>query len=242
LFTRDFVSAMSEVDVRDTRVIGVDSDDADDLIGALSSDTARDILAELHEEEATPSELAERADTTVQNARYHLESLSDAGLVEVDGMRYSEKGREMDVYVPAEPFVVFVGNEEESPGLRDALKRFVGGIGVLAGASLLVEFLFRQYAPFGEAAPTEEPTGFRGGDDFSAEETQDAEARDAADGGGAAMDDGGAMEMEEQAAEAGATLTDRILELPPGVVFFAVGLVVVSVGVAVWYRYRTRNR
>jgi len=239
---------MSEVDVRDTRVIGVDSDDADDLIGALSSDTARDILGELHEEEATASELAQRTDTTVQNARYHLENLSDAGLIEVDGMRYSEKGREMDVYVPAEPFVVFVGSEEESPGIRDALKRFVGGIGILAGASLLVEFLFRQYAPFGEEVPTKSPTGFDGGDgdSFTTEEAPDAEAqREADDGGGAAMDGGGAVEggdamAEDQAAEASQTLADRIFELPPGVIFFAVGLVVVSLGVFVWYR--TRNR
>lgn len=230
---------MSEVDVRDTRVIGVDSDDADDLIGALSSDTARDILAELHKEEATPSELADRAETTVQNARYHLESLSDAGLVEVDGMRYSEKGREMDVYAPADPLVVFVGSEEESPGIREALKRFVGGISILAGASLLVEFLFRQYAPMGGAAPTGEPTGYDSGGDFSTEEAPSAEAqRDAADGG-ASMDDA-AMEVEDQAAEAAPTLVDRILELPPGVIFFAVGLVVVSVGVAIWYK--TRNR
>jgi len=229
---------MSEVNVRDTRVIGVDSDDADDLIGALSSDTARDILAELHKKEATPSELAQRVDTTVQNARYHLESLTDAGLIEVDGMEYSEKGREMDVYAPSEPLVVFVGSEEESPGIREALKRFVGGVSVLAGASLLVEFLFRQYMPAGAGEPTAKPTDSGGGDGFATEDAADSEAqRDVVPDADAGME---AQEIEQQAAEEAPTLVERIFELPPGVVFFGVGLVVVFLGVGIWYK--TRNR
>ena len=94
----------------DPRVIGLDSEDADDLLSALSSDTAREVLATLHEEPDTPANVADRVDTSLQNAQYHLGSLEDAGLIEVVDTVYSEKGREMNRYAPADrPLVVFAG-------------------------------------------------------------------------------------------------------------------------------------
>ena len=125
------------------RVIGVDSDDADDVISALSSETARKLLAELHEEPAPPSKLADRADTSLQNAQYHLEKLQTAGAVSVVDTAYSAKGREMDVYAPAdEPLVIFAGDQEQSSGLKAALSRFIGGFGALALGSLAVQELY----------------------------------------------------------------------------------------------------
>lgn len=124
------------------RVIGVDSEDADEVLSALSSGTARQVLASLHDDPAPPSELADRVDTSLQNARHHLNSLQDADLVEVRETRYSSKGREMNVYAPAEdPMVVFVGREDAGEGLLEALRRFVPVVAVLALASLLVQSL-----------------------------------------------------------------------------------------------------
>lgn len=125
------------------RVVGVDSDDADALMSALSSGTARRLLSELHEEPAPPAELAKRADTTLQNTQYHLANLSDAGAVKVIGTAYSEKGREMDVYAPADqPLVIFAGQEEEASGLRAALSRLVSGVGALLVGSLAIQEVF----------------------------------------------------------------------------------------------------
>jgi len=215
----------------EARVIGVDSDDADDLIGALSSDTARDILGELHDEPATPSEVADRADTTVQNARYHLESLSDAGLIRVEGTRYSEKGREMDVYAPSEPLVMFVGTEEESASVRDAVTRFLGIVGAIGVASFFVEALFRLYAP--GAGETEtgggDGAGGDGMDAFDIEEDAQREAPDAVN------------QTAEEAADAAPTLAERVTELPPGVVFFAAATAVAVVALGAWYASERRN-
>jgi len=128
-------------DEADLRTLWLDSDDAGDLISSLSSDTARSIVVGLHEEPATASELADAVGTSVQNVRHHLDSLSESGLVEVTETRYSSKGREMDVYAPAdEPMVVFVGRQERS-GFVDSLKRFLGAVGVLAATSLLIQWL-----------------------------------------------------------------------------------------------------
>ncbi|MFB6075373.1 MAG: ArsR/SmtB family transcription factor [Haloarculaceae archaeon] len=122
------------------RVIQVDSEDADEMLAALSAATARRILGALHEEPSPPGELADRVDTSLQNAQYHLKKLEDAGAVEVVDTAYSEKGREMDIYAPAnEPLVICAGDDQDASGLRQALTRLVGGLAVLAAASLLVQ-------------------------------------------------------------------------------------------------------
>jgi DNA-binding transcriptional ArsR family regulator len=120
----------------------LDSDEAGDLLSSLASDTARSVLTSLHEEPATASEVADRVDTSLQNARHHLNSLQEADLVEVRETRYSSKGREMSVYAPAsDPTVVFVGSREHDGGLLDSLRSLLPALTVLAVASLLVQWL-----------------------------------------------------------------------------------------------------
>jgi DNA-binding transcriptional ArsR family regulator len=148
------------------RVVGLDSEDADALMSALSSTTARRILASLHEDPAPPAELAARVDTSLQNTQYHLERLEEAGAVDVVGTAYSEKGREMDVYGPAdEPLVIFAGRDESASGLRAALSRLVGGFAALAvGALAIQETLGPGIGTlFGTGSPP--PAGLSGGAD-----------------------------------------------------------------------------
>jgi len=134
---------LSAADNARPRVIGLDDDDADDLLAAMSSDTARHLLAELHDEPAAPSELTGAVDTSLQNVQYHLGKLEDAGVVEVIDTVYSEKGREMKVYAPADkPLVVVAGGEEEAAGLRTALTSLIGGLGILAVISVVIQFVF----------------------------------------------------------------------------------------------------
>ena len=127
----------------DPRVVGLDSEAADELIAALSSSTARRILATLHEDPAPPGELADRVDTSLQNAQYHLEKLEDAGAIEVVGTAYSEKGREMSVYGPADsPLVIFAGEQERASGLRAALSRLFAGFLALGIGGAVIQALF----------------------------------------------------------------------------------------------------
>ena len=165
------------------RVVGLDSPDADELIDALSSDTTRRVLSALHDEPAAPSELADRVDTSLQNVQYHLQKLEDAGLVEVGDTIYSEKGREMDVYVPADgALVVVAGQEEETTGLKTAISRLLGGIGVLGVASLVVDRLAQRGLQL--------PVGGTGGADSAGGDgaggSPNTSARGDAGGGGAA--------------------------------------------------------
>ncbi|WP_318568007.1 ArsR/SmtB family transcription factor [Salinigranum marinum] len=174
------------------RVVGLDSDAADELIDALSSTTTREVLAALHEEPAAASALAERVDTSLQNVQYHLRKLEDAGLVEVGDTVYSEKGREMNVYVPADrALVVVAGREEETTGVKAALSRLLGGVGVLGVASVLVDRLARRGLSVGLGS-----AGGGGGADGGAAPAQAPETEAAGDAGTSASVGDAATETE----------------------------------------------
>lgn len=133
------------------RVIGIDDDIADDLIAAMSSSTARELLAALHEEPAAPSELADRVDTSLQNAQYHLGKLEAAGAVEVVDTVYSEKGREMKLYGPTDrPLVVVAAAADETATLRTALTGLLSGLAIVALLSVVVQYLVDRTASGGD--------------------------------------------------------------------------------------------
>jgi DNA-binding transcriptional ArsR family regulator len=141
------------------RLEAIDDEAADQVFDALSSGTARSILAAVYDDPAPASELAEAADTSLQNARYHIEKLVDAELIEAADTWYSEQGREMTVYAPAdESLVVVAGEPGRIASLRGALRQVVGAIGALAAGSVLAGAAIRH---LGGAS---QPAGGAGGD------------------------------------------------------------------------------
>ncbi|USZ69698.1 helix-turn-helix domain-containing protein (plasmid) [Halorussus salilacus] len=248
----------------DPRVIGVDSDDAADLLAALQSETARDILGALYDDPATPSALAEAADTSIQNVRYHLEKLTDADLVEVVDTVYSEKGREMNVYAPsAKPLVVFAGNDDDTEGVETALSRLLGGLGILGASSLLVQHLFDpgasgfEFASQGGDSGAGSDAGPNASDDAETATEEQGTATESGDTEVATEEPETVTEVTEEETEAMTTVaeettevattvvdgggTDALATLPPGLVFFLGGAVVLlALGVA-WY-VRSRSR
>jgi DNA-binding transcriptional ArsR family regulator len=122
------------------RVIDVNDAETDEVLDALSSATSREMYRTLFEEPATPSEIAARVDTSVQNVNYHVSNLEAAGLVEPIDTRYSEKGNEMTVYGPATDPLVFVGNEHVRAQVERSLSDAAAGLGVLGVASLFVQW------------------------------------------------------------------------------------------------------
>jgi DNA-binding transcriptional ArsR family regulator len=122
------------------RVLELTDGDADEALDALASDTGRATFQALFEESMTPSEIADRVDTSVQNVHYHLSNLQAADLVEPVDTLYSEKGNEMTVYGPASDPLVFVGDDARTPAIRQSVTDVVGGLGVLAAAALFVQW------------------------------------------------------------------------------------------------------
>jgi DNA-binding transcriptional ArsR family regulator len=115
----------------DPEVLCIDDEATRDVFTTLSSETAYAVFRMLNEEPATPPSVAERLDLSIQNAHYHLGNLEDAGLIEVADTCYSEKGREMDVFVVAEdPTLVFLGTSDDRPSLKRAVKSLVSFVGL----------------------------------------------------------------------------------------------------------------
>ncbi|MFC5136344.1 MULTISPECIES: ArsR/SmtB family transcription factor [Haloferacaceae] len=235
-----------EPDDREPRVVGVDDEEAEELLAALGSETARNVLSTLHEEPATTSELADELDTSLQNVQYHLSNLTDAAVVDVIDTTYSEKGREMNVYAPSdEPLVLFAGSEEQSSGIKTALTRLLGGYVLLGLAAFVVHRLAAMAAP--DATATGGSVESAGGDD--------AGTNGAGDGGGGgdvgiATEDQDAPAPEPTVdAEANDGVLDVVTDLAtdlladlaaalsePGVVFFLGAALVFSIAWLYWYR------
>ena len=164
------------------RVIGVDSEDAEDLLSALQSETAREVLGALYDDPATPSALAEAADTSIQNVRYHLDKLADADLVEVADTVYSEKGREMNVYAPADRPLVVVAGDDETGGIRTALASLLAGVGLLGVIGAIIN------AVSGRGFLGTEPETATGGDAGGGLTAMDAATPTPTAGGAAPID------------------------------------------------------
>jgi DNA-binding transcriptional ArsR family regulator len=210
------------------QIVGVD-EDVSDVLDALSSETAREILNAVYEEPGTPSELADRLDMSIQKVSYHLEKLEDEELIAVAGTRYSEKGQEMNVYEPPDdPLVLFVGTRERKRSLRSLVSRLLPVVGLLTAASALVQLLFGTVPDlFGAGGSASE----------SADEAPPPETA-TPDGGGVSIeqtDEPTAVEMAEEATEvATRAASGGGLDLEPGVAFFLGGLLVLTAVTATW--------
>lgn len=262
------------------RIVDLEDEDADAVFSALSSTTARQIYSHLGEEPGTPSDVADAIDSSIQNVRYHLEKLEDAGLIEVVDTWYSSRGNEMSVYAPSNGPLIVTSDRSKATQLREALSRFLGGLGVLAGASLFLQYGLEQaissaqsaagWRPaFGGEDDAEDLAGNGNGNGDAAPMTQDAEEREGeeaetqADAGDdaardegteeetyyvddaddtatdapAGADDSVAYDTTSSPAEYGSEATETLLStLPPGLLFFLGGLLVLTIVTVWWYR------
>ena len=129
------------------RVCRLDSESATDVIDAISSDSARLILAELHEEPRPVSALADELDVSIPSIEYHIENLLEAGIVREVDTRYSEKGKEMSVYGPHADPLVIVGDDEGVELARFVVSRVGAAVVGIAVVSLAVQWLVTEFLP-----------------------------------------------------------------------------------------------
>jgi DNA-binding transcriptional ArsR family regulator len=124
------------------QIIDLNGDVADEVFDALSSKTSRQVLTAVYEDPKPASELADAADTSLQNTHYHLENMRDADLIEVIDTVYSAQGNELKIYGPTNrSVVVFTGDDETESSLRRFLREASPVLGVLGIVSVIVEKL-----------------------------------------------------------------------------------------------------
>lgn len=123
-------------------VVNLDSDRGEVILDALSSRTTREIFMEIYENETTISEISDEFDSSLQNIKYHVEKLEEAGLVESVATNYSEKGNEMDVYAPTNESIILVASRLEK---YDSLQKAIKSIGLVTIFATLISFGFSQF-------------------------------------------------------------------------------------------------
>lgn len=145
----------------DPDVMAIDDGAADEVFSALSSGTAREILSRLYDEPGTASDVASDVDTSLQNANYHLTNLTEAGLIEVRDVRYSDQGKEMRVYAPTNrALVLFASEDVDRSSLFETVKRLLLPVGALAVVSIVVDVVLRRVLLSPESAnPTDTAPG-----------------------------------------------------------------------------------
>lgn len=80
------------------RVMSLETEEGNEAISTLSSNTTRSIYQHICGSRLTPADIAELEDMTTQNVHYHLRKLRETGLIHSVGVKKSQKGVEMQIY------------------------------------------------------------------------------------------------------------------------------------------------
>lgn len=194
------------------RLVGIDDESARAVFDAIGSQTTREILQSIYQEPGTASDIAERTDVSLQNAKYHIDKLIEADLIEVGENWYSEQGNMMKVYTPTNESIVMVaGNSDTSASIKETLTQLIGAIGLLGIFSYVVDRVM--YFQFSGHAGSEDSVVI---------------GLDSGGGGGITSTPSGVSSQPVPA---------EIIDLfTPGVIFFIGGLTVLVL-VFIWNRY-----
>lgn len=95
----------------DPDLVDLDDETAGQIFDALGSETSRAVLSACYERPQTAGDLADELDTSIQNASYHVEKLTAAGLLEPVKTQYASNGREITVYGPTKEAIVLVAGD-----------------------------------------------------------------------------------------------------------------------------------
>ncbi len=114
----------------------------------ISNDTARQIIELLADAPLSASDIAEQLQTPLTTIVYNLENLEKVGLIKIEKIKYSEKGREVKIYAPVRKLIIVVPEKTDKKSITDILRKYVGVVLAAVFASSIIEFLlFRAGAP-----------------------------------------------------------------------------------------------
>lgn len=118
-------------------------DESKKITQVISNDTARQIIELLADAPLSASDIAKRLQAPLTTVTYNLENLESVGLVKVERIKYSEKGREVKIYAPVRKLIVVVPEKTDRKSVADVLKKYLGVILAAVLASSFIEFFMR---------------------------------------------------------------------------------------------------
>ena len=109
----------------------------------ISNDTARQIIELLADAPLSASDIAQSLHAPLTTVAYNLENLESVGLIKVDKIKYSEKGREVKIYAPVRKLIILVPEKTDRNSVGDILRKYLGVILAAVFASSIIEFFMR---------------------------------------------------------------------------------------------------
>ncbi len=116
-------------------------DESKKITQVISNDTARQIMELLAGQSMSASDIAKKLDVPLTTTKYNLENLVDVGLVKIERIKYSKKGRQVKVYAPVRKLIVVVPEKLGSASITEILKKYLGVILTAVFVSGFVELL-----------------------------------------------------------------------------------------------------
>ena len=134
----------NETDSRDEKLLILPlGDESKKITQVISNDTARLIIELLADAPLTASDISERLHAPLTTIIYNLENLENVGLVSVEKIKYSEKGRVVKVYTPVRKIIVVVPEKTDRRSVADLLRKYLGVILAAVFASGMIELFMK---------------------------------------------------------------------------------------------------
>ncbi len=121
--------------VRGVIILEPGGEQAQKIAKAMGSQTAGDILQLLKSGPKTSTEVTDQLAIPMGTAKYHIENLLDAGLIEVTRTKYSVKGREVKVYGLRDQLLIVT---PAVANVRALLLKYASLFGVVAVATVVI--------------------------------------------------------------------------------------------------------
>jgi DNA-binding transcriptional ArsR family regulator len=125
---------------RDVILLEPGGEQAQKIAKAMGSQTAGDILQLLNTGPKTSTEVTDQLGIPMGTAKYHIENLLDAGLIEVIKTKYSVKGREVKVYGLKDQLLIVT---PRVTNVRALLLKYASLFGIVAVATGVVATVLR---------------------------------------------------------------------------------------------------
>ncbi len=120
-------------------IVPLEESEAKRLAQVIANDTSRKILAILSEADASETEIANSLHLPISTTHYNMQALVRAGLVEIRGFRWSEKGNKIFKYGLAKKYVVI------APKGISVIKREIKNLLPVFALAVVGTFLIKFY-------------------------------------------------------------------------------------------------
>lgn len=129
---------------KDVLVLEPGDEQAQKIAKAMGSQTAADILQLLKTGPKTSTEVTETLHIPMGTAKYHIENLLDAGLIEITKTKYSVKGREVKIYGLKDQLVIVA---PRIANVRSILLKYASLFGIVIVATAVIGAILQMVSP-----------------------------------------------------------------------------------------------